>query len=339
LCISHYAVILAGGRGERFWPLSQPHYPKQFLDIFEGKPLIQQTIDRLKGFCHCSSRYLVIPQHLKRIARDYATGKNIIIEPEQRNTAAAICLAALHVQKHHGPASIIHVMPADHLIRPRKAFQKTLLFSHSLCRQGYCVTYGITPSRPETGYGYIKTGASLGIKGRLQAFKGLAFTEKPTRRTAQRYLRSKKYLWNSGIFSFRVSTILEEMKTHAPRVYQGVSRYFTTKQKDHFKRVPNTSIDYAVMEHSDRLCIVQGIFSWDDVGSWLALERYFSKGVSGNILKGNIKGLAMQDSIIYTSDIPCRVYGIKGLIIVVSPDGVLVCSKDHAPDIKRLLNA
>jgi mannose-1-phosphate guanylyltransferase len=229
-------------------------------------------------------------------------------------------------------------MPADHLITPRSAFIRALSFSHRFCIHGHCVTYGIPPRRPDTGYGYIKVGTPLTASGSLQAFRGLAFTEKPTRARARQYVRSKKYLWNSGIFSFSAGTILAEIRKHTPRIYQGVTRYVATRNKKHFEKVPNISIDYAVMEKSDRLCIIQGNFLWDDVGSWLALERYFVKDSRQNIVRGDVKSLEIKDSIIYTSTMPCRVYGIKGLIIVTSPHGVLVCAKDKAPDLKRLLN-
>ena len=300
---------------------------------------MKQTLARLRGFCPVAHRYLVIPQSLRSVTRANTGKENIIIEPQRRNTAAAICLAALHIQKNHGPKSIIHVMPADHMIQPKSSFIKTLTFSHRYCKQGYCVTYGIQPDRPETGYGYIKIGKLLDKNRYGKAYKGLSFTEKPSHGVARRYLRTGKYLWNSGIFSFQAATIIGEIKNHAPQVYQGVIRYFKTKQRRYFERVPHISIDYAVMEKSDQLCIIQGTFSWDDVGSWLALERYFPKDAAGNILKGDIKGLEIDDSIIYTSDIPCKAYGIRGLIIVVSPHGVLVCSKDKAPDLKRLMNA
>jgi mannose-1-phosphate guanylyltransferase len=338
LSIKHYAVILAGGKGERFWPLSQTQRPKQFLDIFEGVPLIQQTIDRLKGFCHCSSRYLVVPKHLRGISRRYVSRKNLIIEPEQRNTAAAVCLAAMKIHKQRGDG-ILHIMPADHIIKSRAAFTQTLKSSHELCSEGYVVTYGITPDRPETGYGYIRLGKRIKTRRTTQAFMALGFTEKPGRATARRYIRSKKHLWNSGIFSFRITTILKETQRHAPAVYRGVHRYVESGEIAYFKKVPNISIDYAVMEKSKQLCVIRSKFSWDDVGSWLAFERYFKKSTLGNICIGDVKGLEIQDSIIYTSDIPCKAYGVKGLIIVVSPHGVLVCSKEKAPDLKRLMNA
>lgn len=281
----------------------------------------------------------MIPPALRSITRRSVGKENVIIEPRQRNTAAAICLAALTIKRKSGENSIMHVMPADHLIKPRSSFIRALSFSHRFCMQGYCVTYGIPPRRPDTGYGYIKVGTPLTIAGSLQAFHGLAFTEKPTRAVARRYVRSKRYLWNSGIFSFGVGTILTEIRKHTPRVFQGVTRYMATRDKKYFEEVPNISIDYAVMEKSDRLCVVRGNFSWDDVGSWLALERYFVKDGHKNIVRGDVKGLEIKDSIIYTSAMPCRVYGIKGLIVVASPHGVLVCAKENAPDLKRLLNA
>jgi len=327
---------MAGGRGERFWPASQPAFPKQFLTVFNNVPLINQTIDRIKPSFRKNERALIIPQELKRLTLTHVGKEHIIIEPMRRNTAPAVCLAAMVLHKKHGDG-IVHIMPADHLISPRKSFLAALRYAEHHAARGYLVTYGIHPDRPETGYGYIKIGKKLGARGRIRAFWGKGFTEKPSVRTARRYLKTRRYLWNSGIFSFRIEHILDEIKACAPDIYKGVAQYVKTGNKKYFRRVPNISIDYAVMEKSSDICVIKGSFMWDDVGSWRALERYFKQNKKGNIFLGDAQGLEIEDSILYTYGSPLKAYGVKGLIIVVSPYGVLVCHKEKAPYLKNLL--
>ncbi len=334
--IKGFAVILAGGRGERFWPLSQPDFPKQFLSIFEGKPLLTQTLERVSGHFSKNERLLIIPKELARLTEKHAGRENIVFEPLRRNTAPAICLAAMSLHRKFG-SGVMHVMPADHLIKPKAAFISALRYGQRLAESGSLVTYGIKPGRPETGYGYIKIGDRIGTQRRNLAFHGAGFTEKPDKSTAKKYLKSRRYLWNSGIFTFSVETILNELKKFVPAVYQGVARYMDTGKLYYFKRVPDISIDYGVMEKSRRLCVVQGNFRWDDVGSWLALERYFRKDLENNIILGDARGIKIKNSIMYSQDIPLRAYDIEGLIIVVSRKGILVCKKERAQELKKLL--
>lgn len=292
-------------------------------------------MSRISGYFRPDERILIVPEVLKKITRRHIRKTRIIVEPERRNTAAAICLAALILQKNYRDG-IMHIMPADHLISPRKNFIDALKTGQKLAEAGYLVTYGISPDRPETGYGYVRTGKKIPTRNATAAFKGLSFTEKPSRQRAKRYVQSRNYLWNSGIFTFCTQTILSEIKKAIPRVYHGVNKYVMTGNKKHFRSIPDISIDYGVMEKSDKFCIVKGTFKWDDVGSWLALERYFKKDKNGNILVGDIKGLEMYDSIMYTSHAPLRVYGVENIIVVISPHGVLVCHKDKAPDLKNI---
>ena len=329
-------MILAGGRGERFWPLSQPDFPKQFLTIFENKPLLIQTIQRIAGHFKKNERLLIIPKELKRLTVKHVGKENIVVEPLRRNTAPAICLAAMVLHKKHGNG-VMHVMPADHLIRPKNAFLSALRYGQRLAENGYLVTYGIRPTRPETGYGYVRLGRKLGTLRRNTSYAGAGFREKPNTGTARKYVRSKRYLWNSGIFTFSIETMLEEIQNFVPAVYKGVERFLARGKKKDFQRVPDISIDYGVMEKSNRLCVVQGNFEWDDVGSWLALERYFDKDRTKNILIGDARGIEMKDSILCSQDIPLRAYDVEGLIIVVSNHGVLVCKKERAQEIKKLL--
>jgi mannose-1-phosphate guanylyltransferase len=335
LRIKQFAVILAGGRGERFWPKSQPDTPKQLLSVFNNEPLLSQTISRINQHFSKRERVLVIPKNLKKITTRFVGREQTIIEPMRRNTAAAICLAAGTLKSTHGDG-IIHVMPADHLIKPRDRFIATLKYSSQLAEQGNMITYGIKPDRPETGYGYIKIGPRISSRGKIVAYQGISFTEKPSRQRARYYQKTKKYLWNSGIFTFRISSILDQIKKYIPRTYQGVMDYLRTKKVRSFAKIPDISIDYGVMEKSKNFIVIKGTFQWDDVGSWLALERYFKRDNNGNIRVGDIKGLEIHRSIMYTNGIPLRVFGIEDLVIVVSKNGVLVCHKDKAPEIKKL---
>lgn len=316
--------------------MSQPDFPKQFLSIFKGKPLINQTIERITGDFKKGERILIIPEELKKITRKFVGGERIIIEPMRRNTTPAICLVAMVLKKEYGDG-IMHIMPADHLITRYKDFIEALKFGGDLAEQGFLVTYGIKPTRSETGYGYIKVGKRICAYKNIVAFEGAEFKEKPSLNKAKMYIKTDRYLWNSGIFSLRIEQILKEIEKFTPEVYRGVANYLQTGKKAYFSQISDISIDYGIMEKSDRLCVVKGNFRWDDVGSWLALERYFKKDKSRNILIGNTMGLEIEDSIVYTYGVPVKVYGIKGLIVVVSPRGVLVCKKGRASDLKKLL--
>jgi mannose-1-phosphate guanylyltransferase len=316
--------------------LSQPDFPKQFLSIFENEPLLIQTLQRVRSHFKKDERLLIIPKELKKLTMKYVGRENIVLEPLRRNTAPAICLAAMVLRRKFGDG-VMHVMPADHLIEPKAAFISALRYGQSLAEKGNLVTYGIKPIRPETGYGYIKLGSQIGSYRKNVAFKGAGFTEKPNTATAKQYVKSKRYLWNSGIFTFSVEAILHELKSFVPKVYRDVSRFTTHGKLVYFKSVPDISIDYGVMEKSSRLCVVQGNFGWDDVGSWLALERYFPKDRKNNIQLGDVRGIDVKDSIMYSRDVPLRAYDVEGLIIVVSQQGVLVCKKNRAQELKKLL--
>ncbi len=334
--IKRYAVILAGGRGERFWPLSQPDFPKQLLDIFDGKPLLTQALNRIKHYIDSKHRVLIVPEELKRVTRQCSGSENLIIEPDRRNTGPAICLAAMLLQKKHGEG-IMHVMPADHLIEPKEKFIQALKTGEKFAARGYLVTYGIKPNRPETGYGYIHIGRRITLN-KSQAFLGKKFTEKPDRRKVKKYIKSKKYLWNSGIFTFHSNEILKAFKHHLPNVYKNLCLYTDTNDIKYFKAVNDISLDYGIMEKSKKFCVIAANFKWDDVGSWLALERYYKPDQRSNIIQGDIKALDTCSSIMYTSGVPLRVYGLNDMVVVVSPTGVLVCKKKKAPDLKNLIS-
>ncbi len=282
---------------------------------------------------------MILPVELRSRAKVYLGKENIIYEPSRRNTCPAICLGAMTILNKYGNG-VLHIIPADHLIEPREKFIDCLKFGSRLAQEGMLVTYGIKPTRPETGYGYIKLKREIFQKNRLTAFQAAKFTEKPSLSKAKRYLSSGSYLWNSGIFTFCARDILEEIRRFNPRIYNGVDRYLKTKLTKYYNQVPNISIDYGVMEQSKRIAIVKANFQWDDVGSWLALDRYFKKDKSGNIIIGDAKGLEIHNTIVYNDyNIPLRIYGVQNLIIVAGQKGILVCDKRFAPDLKKLLAA
>ncbi len=297
--------------------------------------MLNQTIDRIKKSFTQKQRFLVIPEQLLRMTRKFVGNENIIIEPARKNTAPAICLVAMYLQKKFGDG-IIHIMPADHIIQNKEQFIKCLRAGEDMAEKDFLVTYGIIPDRPETGYGYIKIGQVIGSRKGIVAYLGEGFTEKPSSKKAMGYLKAKNYLWNSGIFTYKISTVLNEIKKYIPDVFAGVTAYLKYKDKKYFEKINAISIDYGIMEKSERICVIKSDFGWDDVGTWLAIERYFKKDHKNNILLGNALGLEIEGSIVYTNNMPVRVYGIKGLVVVASPEGVLVCKKERAPDLKKL---
>lgn len=317
--------------------MSQPDLPKQFINIFNNKPLINQTIERINGYFKKNERFLVIPEELKVITKRFVCSENLVIEPARRNTAPAICLCAMLLKEKYRDG-IIHIMPADHIIKDNKEFIECLKYGEVMAEKEFLVTYGIIPDRPETGYGYIKIGRTIGRKKGIMGFYGEGFIEKPSINKAKEYLKTRRYLWNSGIFTYRISTVLNEIKKFVPDVYYGVEDYLKFKDKRYFERISEISIDYGLMEKSNKICVIQSNFGWDDVGTWLALERYFQKDRNNNIFLGDILGLETSNAIVYTNSVPVRLFGINGLVVVASPKGVLVCKKQRAPKLKKLLS-
>jgi mannose-1-phosphate guanylyltransferase len=306
------------------------------LRVFNDRPLLTQTIERIRGYFKNDEIVLVIPEELRKITREFTGRMPMIVEPMRRNTAPAIGLAAMTLQRKFGDG-LMHVMPADHIISTRGQFVAALRSGERMAQAGYLVTYGIRPDRAETGYGYVKVGGKIKMERGIAAFEGEGFTEKPSATRARHYLNDGRYLWNSGIFTFRISTILREMADHIPAACRSLGKYVKTHRPEYFARIKGTSIDCGVMEKSRRLCVIKAPFSWDDVGSWLALERYFKKNAKGNIFIGDTLGLETYGSIVYTYNIPVKLFGVSGLVIVACPRGILVCRKDRIPEMKKLL--
>ncbi|MBI3754675.1 MAG: mannose-1-phosphate guanylyltransferase/mannose-6-phosphate isomerase [Deltaproteobacteria bacterium] len=348
-----HALIMAGGVGARFWPLSRESSPKQMLKITGEDTMLRQTIKRLRGFVPQENISIITGEkqafdlnlHIEGLKRDKGHLK-IIAEPFGRNTAPAIGLAAVYLKKAK-PGAIMVVLPADHSIRNEKVFIETLKTAVNCAEGGHLVTLGIKPSQPETGYGYIKKSSKFKAQSsKLQMYRVEKFTEKPDAKTAQRYLKDSSYLWNSGIFAWKASVILEEIKEFMPKLYNGlltIEKAIGTKREKEiinkiYSEIESQSIDYGVLEKSKNVMVVPADIGWSDVGSWAALDQVISCDVNGNIIKGNAIDIGSKDSIVFGSERLVATIGLKDMVVVDTADATLVCPKEKAQDVKKIVD-
>ena len=343
-----YGVVLAGGSGTRFWPLSREEYPKQLLKIFGNQTLIQATLSRVADLIPLSHVYIVTnPQQAEQIKFQLdptAGGPHFISEPIGRNTAAAIGLAAIQLHQKFQDGVMV-VLSADHFIRAPQAFIHALRLGEALANEGYLVTLGAKPTRPETGYGYIQKGKPFANQPGASTVR--RFVEKPDRETAERYLKADDYFWNTGIFLWKVSTILAEIKRFIPELAEGLKaidqQTGTEGEAETLKRIypglPSISIDYAVLEKSDRLAVIPTDMGWEDVGSWSALDEVIERDIDGNIVTGNVVNVDSRDSIVYGNKRVVAVVGLKDIVVADTEDATLVCSKERAQEVKKVVEA
>lgn len=340
------ALIMAGGRGERFWPRSRRNMPKQFLSLTDdGKTMIQLTVDRILPLVDLEDIYIATNQDYKDLVQEQLPGipkENILCEPIGRNTAPCIGLGAVHIAKKYEDA-LMMVLPSDHLIKYNKMFVNTLRAGCEVAEKGAnLVTIGITPDYPETGYGYIKFNPDRMDE---HAYEVERFVEKPDLETAKEYLATEEYLWNSGMFIWKISTILENLKKYIPSTYQGLQKIqeaIGTEEEDRvleqiFPSFQSESIDYGIMEKASNIYILPGVFGWDDVGSWLAVGRIKKSNEDGNVANGNIITINCKNNIIEGGSKLIATVGIEDLIIVDTEDATLICNKNSAGDIKKVL--
>ncbi len=347
-----YAVIMAGGSGTRFWPMSREKMPKQLLKIGGEDTLIQQTVDRVLPLIDRKSVFIVTNQGIagdieRQLAERFggSWAQNFIREPQAKNTAPALGLSAVHLNR-IDPEGIMIVLSADHAIKNPGAFLSCLSAAAGAARQGYLVTLGIKPGRPETGYGYIKAGAACSEPGISGVFRVERFVEKPDRPTAEEYLRSGQYYWNSGMFVWKVSTFLEEVARHMPALNDGLreiqkaigSGREADTIREVFSRLPSESVDYGIMEKTSRAAVVPADIGWSDVGSWTALEEVTEKDGQGNIITGNVINIGSTDSVIYADQRLVATIGLKDAVVVDTPDATLVCTKERAQDVKKVVD-
>ncbi len=344
--MSLYSVILCGGRGERFWPKSRRSLPKQFIALFGDESLTALTSRRMTRLSPMARQLFLAPEEFGPLLRRQLKLKkrNLLFEPYGRNTAPAIGIAAAYLHR-LDPDATMAVLPADHLIRRQRDYESSMRLAAQLAQDGTLVTFGIPPTRPETGYGYVQAGAKVGGRGRLLAFRVRAFREKPDSATARRYLKAGNYFWNSGMFVWRADAILEEFRRHLPGFHAGLMRYAdavgTRREaavlRDVYRDAPSISIDYGIMEKAENIAVVRATFEWDDVGSWLALGRHMHRDRAGNVLCGSCFTDGVQECIVDVDAGVVALLGVRDLVIVRSGDALLVAHRDRVGDIKGLL--
>lgn len=343
------AVIMAGGRGQRFWPKSREDFPKQFLALHHTETLIQRTCQRLEGICAPEDVWVVTHQDYADIVKEQLpriSSNRMIYEPQGRDTAPCIALASMHVD-HVDSDSVMVVLPSDHLILDDSRFQAAILAAVEVATESDClVTLGIKPTRPETGYGYIRQGNSLGTKLGHSVCEALAFEEKPSLDTALRYLHSGDFLWNSGIFVWRVSSIISAIKEHLPEVWELLqpvrdavgSPNAAINLAEVYSTLPKISIDYGVMERARNVRVLPVDFAWDDLGTWSALERMLPADQDGNVVSGNVLSIETATSILDNQDDRLLVtFGVNNVLVVSTDDVILVADKTKLKDVRTVV--
>jgi mannose-1-phosphate guanylyltransferase / mannose-6-phosphate isomerase len=338
---SIHPVILSGGSGTRLWPLSREHYPKQLLKLVGDATLLQQTVQRLDGVQHVAAPVVVcneehrflIGEQLREIG---ARPARIVLEPIGRNTCPAITLAALTLQA-DAANGVMLVMPADHVIKDPAAFRAAVASALPLAERGALVAFGVVPTAPATGYGYIRKGAGNAIA---------EFVEKPDAPTAARYLASGSYLWNSGMFLMRIGTWLEELRRFAPEIVDKCTVAVNGGRQDgEFYRIEpqafaackSDSIDYAVMEKTDRSAVVPLDAGWSDVGAWSNLWEVSARDVDGNVTQGDVCMYDTRESLLFAQHRLIAAVGLKNLVVIETPDAVLVLDQGRAQDVKHIV--
>lgn len=347
-----YPVIMAGGSGTRFWPLSRQLFPKQLLKIIGDETLIQQTMRRVVNGAP-PQRVLIStnPAQAESIRVQLSEWKdalkdNFVLEPEGRNTAPAIALVALELVR-RDPNAVMLVVPADHIVKGQRDFDAAVALAASLALQGLLVTFGIKPIRPETGYGYIKPDRKsvLAKRGKLRGYPVGRFVEKPNAAKAALYLKAGDYYWNSGMFIWRAATILDEIRRHQPALARGIERIgqlieqgaSKTAIDEEYRLLPSVSIDQGVMEKSSKAAMVPVAFSWSDVGSWGSLDEVAAKDKAGNLVVGRVVDIDSQRSVVYGDRRVVATIGLTDMVVVDTPDATLVCPKSRAQDVKKIV--
>ncbi|WP_135442553.1 mannose-1-phosphate guanylyltransferase/mannose-6-phosphate isomerase [Vibrio tasmaniensis] len=367
-------VILAGGSGSRLWPLSRELYPKQFLNIAGEQSMLQQTLQRLQGLedyltdSKCAAPFIICNEEHRFIAAEQVRAtkiqhSGILLEPVGRNTAPAIALAALQAlsksvdKKSNESDPILLVLAADHHIAKTSEFQQTISRGVGYAKQGKLVTFGITPNAPETGYGYIKQGQPLPSSLQIEtnttvqsvhhAYTIECFIEKPDKATAEEYIRSEQYLWNSGMFMFKASRYLEELSKHHPEILaacqlalskQNTDLDFIRIEAEAFKNSPSDSIDYAVMEKTSHAAVIPMDVGWNDIGSWSAIWDVSDKDEHNNVIEGDVLTVDSQHNYIHAENKLVATVGVENLIIVETKDAILVANKDKVQSVKSIVS-
>ncbi len=345
--MNKYAVIMAGGGGSRFWPLSRKNTPKQFLNLSGNDAMINETIKRYEGVIPLENTFIVTNKSQREMVESVLLKQvpfeNILIEPQAKNTAPCILYAALVLMKKFGDG-VMCVFPSDHYITDENRFKAILEKAIQVaCDTERIITIGIKPTFPSTGYGYINCNPNQDPNNGTHEV--LEFVEKPDFETAKVYLESGNYLWNSGMFVWKTSVIIENFKRFLPRIYERMQDYYQHMNDDNQKIIleeiytalPNISIDFGILERSTEVTVIPGDFGWSDIGSWDALGAVFPPDENGNIIKADHVGISTNNSVIYGNGRLLATVGVEGLIVVETDDAILVCRKDKAQDVKKVV--
>lgn len=347
-------VVLSGGAGTRLWPVSREGHPKPFMKLADGQSLLEKTYLRAAQISGCVQTegkptvLTVTNQDYYFLSRDVEVASQVhslfLLEPFARNTAAAIALAAHQAMSQYGPDIVLLVLPADHLIDDFAGFSKAVDQAVQLACDGYLVTFGIEPTGPETGFGYIECGSEVGA-----GYQVARFVEKPQQAVAEQYLAAGNYLWNSGMFCFRAATLLEQMQLWAPKVFSSVEscwKAMKTQASSHaaleipsaaFELVPNISIDYALMERSDKVVVIQSHFDWNDIGSWAAIRDLAKPDANGNRALGESVFVDSTNTFVHSEDRLVATVGLKDIMIIDTPDALLVVDAQRSQDVKSVV--
>jgi len=347
-------VILSGGVGSRLWPVSREAHPKPFMTLPDGQNLIQKTFLRaaeLNGVVEIltvTNRELLFKTEDEyRTINKHNLSQGYILEPFGRNTAAAVAAAALQLLQSHGPQAHMLVLAADHLIQNEAAFSEAVSKAVQLAGEGWLVTFGIKPQYPETGFGYIEAAAGGVLEGGLRVER---FVEKPDAKTAEAYVAAGNYFWNAGMFCFQVGTVIEQFRAYAPDVLEAVERTLEASRRstskgysclaldaECFASVPDISIDYALMERSSKVATIPCDIGWSDIGSWNAVSELTPPDEHGNRFEGEVMAYGASNNYVSTEDRLAALVGVQDLLVVDTPDALLIAHKDHAQDVKHIV--
>lgn len=336
------ALIMAGGKGERFWPLSTEEKPKQFLNLIGKESMIQHTVKRLKGIIPLERIFIVTANIYKDLIKEHIPNipnENIILEPQGKNTAPCIALSAFYIRERYEDSTIV-VLPSDHLILDEEKFRNVIKKGEEFIENNNesIITIGIKPTRPDTGYGYIQTLSDEVNEDKSNIKLVKSFKEKPCLRDAEIYFKEKEYLWNSGMFIWKSSNIIRLTKKFLPKIYEIINDININDKNDikqKYKNVQAISIDYGIMEKANNIYVIPADFGWDDLGSWNSLSRYKDTDENNNVIDGRVAMLNSHDNIIQTNK-KTYLLGVENLIIIETENEIMVANRDNISSIKEL---